>query len=171
MSYRAARRLSPIVLLLFPALWGWLGLLNNVSGFSGTRDFAVRPMLEMSDTYGNPAQTWRAVTAPWAATVALVAITAAEALAGLFSTIGIIRLIGARGGSGETFDAAKTAGIYGCLLAIMVWGIGFMVIAGDWFLSWQSASSIDGQLGGMIYALPSMLALVVLLLPEPPDGR
>ena len=166
-DHRQARRLAAILLLCFPALWGWLGLLNNVSAFDETVTGAVAPMLAMTDTYGNPAQTWRAVTAPWVAPVGLVAITAVETLAGLLSTLGILAMLRAFRAPGPDFDAAKVPGILGCLAAIAVWGLGFMVIAGDWFLSWQGKQGIMSQLGGMVYMLPASLALIVLLQPEP----
>ncbi|NBB71472.1 MAG: DUF2165 family protein [Alphaproteobacteria bacterium] len=167
MTFASARRSTQIVLLLFPALWGWLGLLNNVSGFAGTAELAVAPLLAMTDTYGNPAQTWRAITAPWAAPVALVLITAAETVAGLLATVGIVRLVQRFRAAPAAFDEAKVWGMLGCLAAVLVWGIGFMVIAGDWFLSWQGANGIEGQLGGAIYAVPCLLALLALLAPEP----
>jgi predicted small integral membrane protein len=163
MTYRTASRLVPIVLLLFPGLWGVFSLINNVSGFAGTAEFAVKPMLAMTDTYGNPAQTWRAITAPWVAPVALVAITATETLAGVLSIWGVLALMRRLGAPADDWNAAKVPGILGCLAAVLVWGLGFMVIGGDWFLSWQGAGGIDGQLGGMIYTLPAMVALVVLL--------
>jgi predicted small integral membrane protein len=166
-AHRVVRRLVPPFLLLFPALWGWLSLMNNVSGFAGTRDFAVGPMLAMTDTYGNPAQTWRAVTAPWAPGLALGLITAAETLAGLLSTLGIVALLRRLGAPAAAYDAAKTLGMLGCMAAIGVWGLGFMVIAGDWFLSWQGEDGIMGQLGGMVYTLPAMAALLALMRPEP----
>jgi predicted small integral membrane protein len=162
-SHKTAVRLVPIVLLLFPGLWGVLAFLNNLSGFSGTVTGAIRPLLSMTDTYGDPAQTWRAVTAPWAAPLALVAITAAETAAGLLSLWGIAALVRRFRAPADEWNAAKVPGILGCLMAVMVWGIGFMVIAGDWFLSWQGKAGIMGQLGGLIYALPAMLALLVLI--------
>lgn len=162
-SHHTATRLAPIVLLLFPGLWGILSLVNNISGYGGTVEYAIKPMLAMTDTYGNPAQTWRAVTAPWAAPVALVAITAMETAAGVLSLLGIVALLRNFDAPAPLWNDAKVLGILGCLAAILVWGIGFMVIAGDWFLSWQGKAGIQGQLGGLIYALPAMIALMVLL--------
>ena len=67
MDLRLANRLSLVVMALFPALWGLLGDLNNLTDFSGTATNAVGPMIAMTNTYGNPLQTWRAITSPWAA--------------------------------------------------------------------------------------------------------
>lgn len=162
-DFSHAKRLAPIVLLLFPGLWGLLGFMNNLSDFSGTVETAVKPMLAMTDTYGNPAQTWRAITAPWAAPVALVAITAMETLAGVLAFWSIGLMIRDFREPSYVFQSAKAPGIYGCLVAILVWGVGFMVVGGDWFLSWQGKDGIMGQLGGLVYALPAMVALLVLM--------
>ena len=71
MDLRTVKRLALIVMALFPALWGVLGDLNNATAFSSTADNAVAPLIAMTNTYGNPWQTWRAITAPWAAPVGL----------------------------------------------------------------------------------------------------
>ena len=84
MDLRLANRLALVVMALFPALWGLLGDLNNVTDFSGTATNAVGPMIAMTNTYGNPLQTWRAITSPWAAPLALLFIMAVETAAGVF---------------------------------------------------------------------------------------
>jgi predicted small integral membrane protein len=163
LDFATARRLVPIVLLLFPGLWGLLSLLNNLSDFAGTAETAVKPLIAMTDTDGDPAQTWRAITAPWAAPLALGAITATETLAGVLALTSVGLMLRDLRAPGYVFNAAKVPGILGCLAAVAVWGIGFMVIGGDWFLSWQGKDGIMGQLGGLVYALPATLALVFLV--------
>src|SRR5271154_6860833 len=54
MDLKIVKRLALIVMALFPALWGLLGDLNNVTDFTGTAYNAVKPMIEMTNTYGNP---------------------------------------------------------------------------------------------------------------------
>ncbi len=162
-GFADARRLAPIVMLLFPGLWGLLSFLNDVSDFAGTAETAVKPMLAMTDTYREPGQTWRAITAPWAAPVALVGIVVVETLAGVLAFVSIGLMIRDFRAPSHVFDAAKVPGVLGCLAAILVWGVGFMVIGGDWFLSWQGKDGIMGQLGGLVYALPSMIALIFLV--------
>jgi F0F1-type ATP synthase assembly protein I len=39
-----------------------------------------------------------------------------------------------------------------------------MVVAGDWFLSWEAKTNpLSNQLGGMIYFLPNGLGLIVAM--------
>jgi predicted small integral membrane protein len=161
---RTVGRLVLVVMALFPTLWGFLGLLNDATDFNDTVANAVRPMLEMTDTYDNPWQQWRAITSPWAAPVALVGIMAVETLAGIFGLIGLALMVRNLRGGTAAFDQGKAWMMLGCLFAILVWGVGFMVVAGDWFLSWEAKTMpLSNQLGGMIYFLPNALGLIVAM--------
>ncbi len=165
MDLRIVKRLALIVMALFPALWGLLGDLNNTADFSSTANNAVRPLIAMTNTYGNPWQTWRAITAPWAAPVGLVLIMAVETAAGILGIVSIVvMLVNIRGGA-AAFAKGKAWMILACLSATLVWGVGFMVVAGDWFLAWQANKDPLGvQLGAMIYFLPCALALIVAMI-------
>ncbi len=52
----------------------------------------------------------------------------------------------------------------GATCAILVWGVGFMVVAGDWFMAWQTKENpLSTQLGALLYMVPNTLALIVFL--------
>jgi predicted small integral membrane protein len=162
---RFVKRLALIVMALFPALWGLIGDLNNATDFKGTATNAVAPLIAMTNTYGNPLQTWRAITAPWAGEAGLALIMAAETAAGVFGAISVIIMIANLRGSAAAFARGKAWMILSCLFAILVWGVGFMVVAGDWFLAWQAKQDpLSTQLGAMIYFLPCALALIVAMI-------
>jgi predicted small integral membrane protein len=164
---RIVKRFALIVMALFPALWGLLGDLNNAADFSGTANNAVRPMTAMTNTYGNPLQTWRAITAPWAAPVGLGLIMAVETAAGILGIISVVVMLANIRGSAAAFAKGKAWMILACLAAILVWGVGFLVVAGDWFLAWQASKDpLATQLGAMIYFLPCALALIVAMIHE-----
>lgn len=162
-TYKHTVRLVVLSLALFPTLWGVFSFLNNTSGFDSTVEYAVKPMLAMTDTYGNPAQTWRAVTVDWAASIGLIGITFMETMAGVLGAIGMFKMIMAFKGSYAAFQMGKLFVIGGCTCAILVWGVGFMVIAGDWFLAWQSKSGLNTQLGAMLYVVPCFFTLLTCL--------
>jgi len=165
MDLRMVKRLALIVMALFPALWGLLGDLNNATDFAGTANNAVKPMIEMTNTYGNPWQVWRAITAPWAAPVGLALIVAVETAAGILGAISVVVMLVNIRGSAAAFAMGKAWMILACLAAILVWGVGFMVVAGAWFLAWQANKDPLGiQLGAMIYFLPCALALIVAMI-------
>jgi predicted small integral membrane protein len=162
---RIAKRFALIVMALFPALWGVLGDLNNVTDFNGTASNAVRPLIQMTNTYGNPWQTWRAITAPWAAPVGLAVIMAVETAAGILGVISIVVMLANIRGSAAAFAKGRVWMILSCLAAILVWGVGFMVVAGDWFLAWEANKDpLSTQLGAMIYFLPCAIALIVAMI-------
>jgi predicted small integral membrane protein len=162
---RLVKRLALIVMALFPALWGLLGDLNNVTDFAGTANNAVKPMISMTNTYGNPSQTWRAITAPWAAPVGLVIIMTVETIAGILGTLSIVVMLANIRGSVAAFARGTALMILSCLFAILVWGVGFMVVAGDWFLAWEANKDpLSTQLGAMIYFLPCAIALIVAMI-------
>src|SRR5271166_4212407 len=150
---------------LFPALWGLLGDLNNVTDFSGTSTNAVAPLIAMTNTYGDPWQTWRAITAPWAAPVGLILIMAVETTAGVLGAVSIVVMLANIRGSAADFARGKAWMILACLAAVLIWGVGFMVVAGDWFLAWEASKDpLSTQLGAMIYFLPCALALIVAMI-------
>lgn len=163
-AYTQTLRLVVLALALFPTLWGILSFLNNTSGFDSTVEYGVKPILAMTDTYGNPAQTWRAITVDWAASMVLIGMTILEATAGVLGAIGMFKMIRAFRGSYAGFQIGKLFVIGGCTCAILVWGVGLMVIAGDWFLAWQGKTGLNTQLGAMIYVVPCFLTLITHLI-------
>jgi predicted small integral membrane protein len=164
-TVRNVSRLALVVMALFPTLWGFLGLINDATDFNDTVVNAVKPMIEMTNTYGNPLQQVRAITAPWAATVGLIGIMSVETLAGIFGLVGLVMMVRNLGRSSADFARGKAWMMLGCLFAVLVWGIGFMVIAGDYFLSWEAKTMpLSNQLGGMIYFLPNALGLILATL-------
>jgi predicted small integral membrane protein len=163
MELRMANRLALIVMALFPALWGLLGFLNDATDFNGTMTNAVRPMIEMVNTYNNPWQNWRALSAPWAAPLALTLIMTTEGIAGILGAIGLVAMLANLRGSARAFGKGKAFMMLGCMAAVLVWGVGFMVVAGDWFLAWERPK--DGtQLGAMVYFLPCALGLLAAMI-------
>ncbi|MEI9900739.1 MAG: DUF2165 family protein [Hyphomicrobium sp.] len=165
MDMRTTQRLALIVMGLFPAIWGLLGLLNDVTDFNDTLVNAVKPLIGMASTYGNPWQTWRAITAPWAAPVALIGIITVETLAGIFGTVGVILMLVRIRSSAAAFERGKVWMIFGSLFGVIIWGLGFMVIAGDWFLAWEAKTQpLSTQIGAMIYFVPCAIALLMAVL-------
>lgn len=165
MNETTVSRFGCIVFSLFPALWGLFSLLNNVADFTGTVNNVVSPLLAMQNTFQTPGLMWRAITADWAGIVGLSVITAIEAIAGMLATVGAIIMLLRFKSPYAIFSRGKSFAMAGAICAISVWGLGFMVIAGDWFMAWQSEKNPLGvQLGALIYMVPNALALLFLSL-------
>ena len=99
------------------------------------------------------------------------AIIAGEGLAGLLLLAGAIRLWQLRNASGAVFDSAKGWVVAGALVAFLVWFFGFMVIAGEWFAMWQSATW-NGQEAAFRFYVTVLAVLIFVTqkdadLPEP----
>lgn len=164
MTMRTAQRLVLIVFALFAAIWGALGVLNDATDFTDTAQNAVKPLIEMTNTYGNPWQTLRAIKFAWAPPVALVGIMIGEAITGILAFIGLILMVAHLGGTPAAFARGKMWMMLGSAMGVLVWGVGFMVIAGDWFLAWEASTApLNTQLGAMVYFLPCALAVIAAM--------
>jgi predicted small integral membrane protein len=157
-------RLVCLVMALFPALWGIFSFMNNIADFAGTARNAVEPMLSMKDTWNVPGQAWRAINLPVAPYIGLAVITTMETLAGVLASVGLILMLKSFTRSYQHFSTGKAWAMAGATCAILVWGVGFMVVAGDWFMAWQAKENpLSTQLGALLYMVPNTLALLVFL--------
>jgi predicted small integral membrane protein len=71
---------------------------------------------------------------------AYAAIIGAEGITAILFLLGAFCLFQLRNAEATQFNAGKTYIIAACLLAFLVWFFGFMVVAGEWFAMWQSAT-------------------------------
>jgi predicted small integral membrane protein len=62
------------------------------------------------------------------------------------------------------FEKAKRWVYLACGWGIIIWGLGFFEIGGDWFLSWQNNNLGSFQQGGLNYALEVFIAFGYLRL-------
>ncbi len=157
-------RFALIVMALLPLGMGLFNILNNTSGFAGTAEYAIKPLITMSDTYGNPAQTWRAITIAGFEKVALIFITTFEGIIGLLALIAFVKMLLSFSAPYEKFAKGKAALMLSCTLAILLWGFGFLVVGGDWFLSWQAKTGLLIQQSAMLYVIPCFFILLFTML-------
>ena len=130
-------RYAKIVTSFVLASFCLLVAFNNITDY-GTNYLFVQHVLSMDTTYPGNALMYRAIASPTLWHLAYAAIIGAEAIAGALFLVGGIRLYQAREAHAPLFNEAKAFVIAACLLAFLVWGFGFMVVAGEWFAMWQS---------------------------------
>ena len=130
-------RYAKIVMSFVLASFCLVVAFDNITDY-GTNYLFVQHVLSMDTTYPGKVLMYRAITSPTLWHFAYAAIIAAEAIAGALFLWGGIRLFQARHAPAVTFNEAKAVFIGGCLLAFLIWGFGFMVVAGEWFAMWQS---------------------------------
>lgn len=158
-------RYAKIAMAFCLAVFCLLITFNNLADYD-TNHLFVHHVLHMDTTFSGNALMYRSITHPVLVQVAYGIIIAAEAAAGLLFLAGAIRLWQMRAAPGAVFDQAKGLFVAGCLLAFLVWFFGFMVIAGEWFAMWQSATWNGQDAAFRFY----VTVLAVLIFVNQPDG-
>jgi predicted small integral membrane protein len=132
-------RYTKIVMAACLALFCLLVAFDNLTDY-GTNYLFVQHVMSMDTTYPGNALMYRAVTNPTLWQLAYGLIIAAEAVTGILFLAGAIRLFQVREAPGAAFNEAKGLVIAAALLAFLLWFVGFMVVAGEWYAMWQSAT-------------------------------
>ncbi len=154
--FRLVQILWLATIALFALLAGW----NNLVDYDSNFEF-VRHVLSMDTTFPGNRLVGRAVTAPTLWTGAYWLIIAAELATGLMCALGACAMWRVRSADAASFDAAKRWGLAGLALGFAIWGLGFFVIAGEWFAMWQS-STWNGRMSAFQFSVLIGLALVLL---------
>src|SRR3954454_3082995 len=131
-SFRMARTALAAVAFIYMVLV----VFNNSTDFSTNRAF-VEHVLAMDTTFESPDTMWRAITSPGWALAAYVAIIAWEALTAIALGIGFVAGIRSVAADRD-IAAARRYSVLGWLMMILLFGVGFIGIGGEWFEMWQS---------------------------------
>jgi predicted small integral membrane protein len=158
-------RYAKIVMSLSLAAFCLLVAFDNVTDY-GTNYLAVQHVLSMDTTFPGNALMYRSITSPvlWQLIYALIIAT--EGIAGILLLAGAIRLIQLRKAPALIFNEGKALVIAGYTLAFLLWFLGFMVVAGEWFAMWQS-QTWNFQQPAFRFV---MIVLGVLIFVALPDG-
>ncbi|MER5493019.1 DUF2165 domain-containing protein [Streptomyces sp. NPDC002454] len=147
---------------------------GNITDF-GTNQQFVRHVLAMDTTFKDEDLMWRAIESKALADAAYVLIIAWETLAALVllaSGWQWARALTRRGGDPAGAARARRTGSLGLVMVVLLFGLGFIAIGGEWFAMWQSS-----QWNGLAAATRNLtlagFALVVTWLPGavPTGGR
>lgn len=157
-----SQRLLAICITLPLALSSLFSFLNNVSGWQGTLEFVIVPMLSMEGTFGNPAQTWRAIDSTLLGQIAFGAVSILELLVFVFCALAIGRMTTAFKASSANFAEAIRIAKLASIYAIFVWIFFFFTVAGDWFLIWQNPNLKPVQFDAVNYAAVALFSLICL---------
>ncbi|MFJ8668944.1 DUF2165 domain-containing protein [Streptomyces sp. NPDC093600] len=118
------------------ALYMALVAFGNITDF-GTNQQFVQHVLSMDTTFKDPDLMWRAVESPALQNAAYVAIIAWETLtASVLLTATWFWITGLRR---DTYDRARAASTVGLVMMLLLFGMGFLAIGGEWFAMWQSS--------------------------------
>lgn len=159
-------RTAKIVMVACLAIFCLLVAFNNLTDYA-TNFLFVQHVLSMDTTFPGNALMYRSITNPTLWHLAYGLIIAGEAIAGVLFLAGAIRLWQVRTAPGPIFNHAKGLTIAGALAAFLLWFFAFMVIAGEWFVMWQS-QTWNGQDAAFRFYIT---ALAVLIFVNQPDGE
>ncbi|MFE0425799.1 DUF2165 domain-containing protein [Streptomyces sp. NPDC058953] len=119
---------------------GYMALVafGNITDFGTNREF-VRHVLAMDTTFRDEDVMWRAIESRTVADIAYVAIIGWETLTAavlLLATGYWVKGIRRDGGARRRARRASTLGL---VMVVLLFGLGFVVIGGEWFQMWQSS--------------------------------
>ncbi|GAA1503204.1 DUF2165 domain-containing protein [Streptomyces albidochromogenes] len=140
---------------------------GNITDFGTNQEF-VRHVLAMDTTFKDEDLMWRAVESRTVQDIAYVAIIAWETVAALVLIAASVQWAAAlRGGA---FARARRTASLGLLMVLLLFGVGFIAVGGEWFAMWQSEdwNGLEAATRNFVVA---GLALVVVHLPAGEGGR
>ena len=138
---------------------------NNMVDYGSNYEF-VRHVLSMDTTFPGNALMHRAISNETLRRLAYAAIIATEWLTGFLLVGGALALLKRLRAPAEVFNRAKVWAIAGLAVGFGLWFLGFMVIAGEYFVMWQS-KVWNGQAAAFRIATEMLGGLIFLTLPDP----
>jgi predicted small integral membrane protein len=130
-------RLAKVALIAALAAYALIVAYDNIVDYGSNYEF-VRHVLSMDTTFAGNALRHRAIIdeTVWKAAYAL--IIAIEWLTCLLLALGAIALLRKLTAPAAAFNRAKAWAVAGLMVGFGLWFFGFMVIAGEYFATWQS---------------------------------
>jgi len=161
-------RFTVTVLTAMTALQMALIAFGNITDFDTNRAF-VQHVLAMDTTFQSPNMMWHAITSPGLQDTAYVVIIAWEVVTALVLIAALVLWIRALATRGDARTARRLSTL-GWTMWVLLFGLGFIAIGGEWFQMWQS-----GKWNGLQPALQNFLiataALIIAHLPgKDPEG-
>jgi predicted small integral membrane protein len=146
------------------ALYALIVAFGNITDYGSNFAF-VQHVMSMDTTFPGNRLMYRAITSPAIHHIAYCTIIAGEALAGILFAVGSWRLWHTRSQNPAAFAAAKRPVVLGTAVAFLVWFVGFEIVAGEWFATWQSAQW-NGQESAFRFMALILLVMVFVMQPE-----
>jgi predicted small integral membrane protein len=153
-----AIRVAKAALVAAVALLASLVSFGNLTDY-GTNFAFVQHVLSMDTIYPFSTIRYRAITDPALHHVAYAVIIAAEVIIAMLCWVGAIVLVRRLRSDAVVFNRAKIFAIVGLAGGFLLWQVGFMSIAGEWFGMWQSQ-----QWNGLPSAFRFLMTFVAVLI-------
>jgi predicted small integral membrane protein len=151
------RRFAVIVLTAMTALQMALIAFGNITDF-GTNQAFVQHVLAMDTTFRSPDMMWRAITSPGLQNAAYVVIIGWETLTALVLIAAFVAWVRTR------TETARRLSTLGWVMWVLLFGVGFLALGGEWFQMWQS-DKWNGLQPALQNFLIATVSLVIAHLP------
>ncbi|NXY95382.1 DUF2165 domain-containing protein [Streptomyces sp. BR123] len=137
-----------------------LAAVGNLTDFGTNREF-VRHVLAMDTTFRDPDLMWRAIDSPTVHTAVYVLIIGWECAAAAVLLLAVLHW--ARGLRRRDCARARALSTVGLVMVVLLFGLGFTAVGGEWFLMWQSAdwNGLDAAHRNLMLAASALLTLHV----------
>jgi predicted small integral membrane protein len=159
-----AVRLAKIAMVASMAAFALLVAVNNVVDYPTNYEF-VRHVLSMDTTFPSNVLRGHAITSPAMWDAAYWMIIIAEGVTGLVLACATLRLALVVRAPARRFNAAKDLVLVGVGLGFLLWFMGFMVVGGEWFSSWQS-KEWNGQSAAFRFYITLLLVAILVNQPD-----
>ena len=136
---------------------------GNVTDYETNWHF-VQHVLAMDTIFPDSTLRWRAITDPRLAAAAYRAIITWEAATAIVLLVAAGRMVRSASDS-DRFAAAKPLAVAGLTMGLLLYGLGFLVIAGEWFAMWQSRDW-NGTASASHFITLAGLTLLAVLAPD-----
>lgn len=160
-------RWSQTALVGFAAVLMALVAWNNIVDYPANWPF-VRHVLAMDQVFPSAMPHDRAITAEPIVRTAYALIIGWEVISALLIAAGAIRMAVGSGGSRVAFRRAKALAVAGLALAMLLYGVGFLAVGGEWFLMWQSSTWNGTDAAARFFVVLGMV--LIILLQEAPEA-
>jgi predicted small integral membrane protein len=157
-------RLAKVAVVAALAAYALLVAYNNVVDYGSNYAF-VRHVLSMDTTFPGNALMHRAISDETAWRSAYAAIIVTEGLTALLLAVGAVVLLARLRTPAGVFNRAKAWAVAGLVVGVGLWFFGFIVIAGEYFVMWQS-KAWNGQEAAFRIATEMLGALIFISLPD-----
>jgi predicted small integral membrane protein len=157
-------RLAKVAVIAALASYALLVAYNNVVDYGSNYAF-VQHVLSMDTTFPGNALMHRAISNETAWRSVYAAIIATEGLTALLLVVGALALLARLRAPAEVFNRAKAWAVAGLAVGFGLWFFGFTVIAGEYFVMWQS-KVWNGQEAAFRIATEMLGALIFIALPD-----
>ncbi len=159
-----ATRIAKIVMVGSLAAFAFIITYDNLIDYDSNFQF-VRHVLSMDTTFPGNTLRGRAITQPTLWHLAYGLIILGEALTFALFATATVALLRALRADAAIFQRAKRYTALGAAMAFLVWFTGFMVVGGEWFAMWQSATW-NGQQPAFRFYITVLAVLIFVMQPD-----